>query len=270
MFYVYEPLKKLLPNGYYLKTGQECYYLSYPEICRNSTQFDSMVDMMTSFYDCNFSPKFIPPEKHSDAQVKVQECLHEPHRNASFCNKSVRSLCDASSVRMIKTIRLSMDVIDILMRRIPTLKIVHLIRDPRGMHKSRKKGGFLKEFKLRSHDAINLCNRYFYDFNVSEKLNLTYPYRIKRVLFEDLASNTLKYAKDIYNFLNLNFPPMLFDWISNHTSSNQKDGYYGTIRANSSAVANEWRDKLTRKLIKEIDEACEAVYDVVGYTPFQQ
>ena len=177
-------------------------------------------------------------------------------------------MCSKSLVRMVKTIRISMDSTDLMLDTLPNLKIVHLIRDPRGVLRSRKENGYLNRIKSVKFAAINLCNRMEGDIKAMELLSKKYPGRIKRFLYEDIAANAEQAAKDLYSFLGLNFPPNMHKWILDHTSARTRNGNYGTIRMNSSIPANLWKTKLPFRTIKTIDDACEEVYKLLGYQSY--
>ena len=185
----------------------------------------------------------------------------------SHCYSKAEEMCLNSTVRMIKTIRITIKATDYLLNALPNLKIVHLMRDPRGVLSSRKRTGFLRNFKPYSLAAPGLCDRYMDDMHAFNMLSKKYPNRLKRVLYEEIATDTRRVANELYSFLGLEFPPNMQQWISNHTLASKKNGSYGTLRTNSSAHADRWRQDLPYSMIKEIDNTCQGLYKHMGYQP---
>ena len=241
---------------------------SYLSFFRYSNQSSLYLESVLNFYDCKFKPQFVYPDWRSGGQSFLKRCLNASKSNVSYCYSRAEEMCLNSTVRMIKTIRITIKATDYLLNALPNLKIVHLMRDPRGVLSSRKRTGFLRNFKPYSLAAPGLCSRYMDDIHAFKKLSKKYPNRLKRVLYEEIATDTSEVAHALYSFLGLEFPPQMEQWISNHTSASKKNGSYGTMRTNSSAHAELWRQDLSHSMIKEIDNTCEDFYKQIGYQPF--
>ena len=148
-------------------------------------------------------------------------------------------------------------------------KIVHLIRDPRGFIKTRAGGEFLgKENKDRLLSSREICKTFMADIYAADILKKKFPELIKRFLYEDIAVNTSRSVQDLYDFIGLDVPSTMPQWIKNHTSSGKSNGYYGLIRRDSSQVAYKWKTSLSRETIDETDFICKTFYTVAGYSKY--
>jgi len=129
---------------------------------------------------------------------------------------------------MIKTIRLSMEVAALLMNRLPQLKIIHLLRDPRGMIRSTLNRFFPNKAVDTNVELVSMCNQIRRDIEVSTQLKHSYPGRIITVLYEHLAEHPEDISYTLFDDLDL-VPPVFFkDWLHNHTTSGLDTGRFGT------------------------------------------
>ncbi|XP_056138300.1 carbohydrate sulfotransferase 1-like [Lampris incognitus] len=160
------------------------------------------------------------------------------------------------------------------------LKVVQLVRDPRGILASRIET-FRDTYRLwrlwraTGHRPYNLdlgqINTVCEDFLSSVSTGLARPawLRGKYMLlrYEDLARSPLQRARELYNFLGLSLDHSVEEWILNNTrgsselSSRQK---YGTIR-NSAANAENWRQKLSFDMVMYTQTFCQPLLELLGY-----
>ena len=181
----------------------------------------------------------------------------------------MRDKCLTSKLRVIKTIRMSMGQTEYLLERIRNLKIVHLVRDPRGIITSRTRGDFLREEnKEQLLSAREICKTFMADIYAADILKKKFPGRIKRFRYEDIAVNTSQSVQELYDFIGLDVPSIMPQWIRNHTSSGEYNGYYGLVRKDSSQVAYKWKTSLSRKTIAETDSICNTFYTIAGYNQY--
>lgn len=182
------------------------------------------------------------------------------------CLSEEEAIC-IQSIPAIKTIRLQMDSIEPLLKTFPGLKVIHLIRDPRGMLESRVRVGYGQGKEL-SVLAREICSRYKRDLNAAKTLRQLYPNRIKMVAYENIATNPLEMSRDIYSFLSLTFTSSIEQWIKQVTSIGlEHNGNFKTVRPNSTNVASGWKKRLTIEKIQTIDRECNYVYQELGYQP---
>ena len=237
---------------------------------RDKERIGSVLKNKESIYKCNFSYSTFRPGHGSYAQMELKRCLLTKRSNKTVvCYNTMRNKCLTSKLRVIKTVRMSMRQTEYLLERIRNLKIVHLIRDPRGIIKSRAGEEFLgKENKERLLSSREICKTFMADIYAADILKKKFPERIKRFLYEDIAVNTSRSVQELYDFIGLDVPSTMPQWIKNHTSSGKSNGYYGLIRRDSSQVAYKWKTSLSRETIDETDFICKTFYTVAGYSKY--
>lgn len=205
----------------------------------------------------------------SKTQNQFANCLKSQNSSKilEICIKKMEDLCVSKNV-FIKTIRLSMEVAALLLDLIPDLKVIHLIRDPRGIIYSRSKGRVVNGSNIEA-SAKSMCNRILMDVMRSYHLKSKYPGRMKTQLYEYLAENPLDSAYDLHRFTNTTVPPSMKGYVYNHTmSGSKKRGYYNTARENSTITSLSWRMRMKWEDVRVVDRQCQELYDHVGFIPF--
>ncbi|XP_020506925.2 carbohydrate sulfotransferase 1 [Labrus bergylta] len=161
------------------------------------------------------------------------------------------------------------------------LKVVQLVRDPRGILASRIET-FRDTYRLwrlwratgrRPHNLdLGQINTVCEDFlrSVSTGL-LSRPAwlrgRYMLLRYEDLARFPLQKARELYAFLGLDLDHSVEDWIINNTrgtsdlSSRQK---FTTVR-DSAANAENWRVKLSFDMVVYTQTVCKPLLELLGY-----
>ena len=77
-------------------------------------------------------------QKRDDVFRRYSQCLSRQAAMVSPCVSHLQMACQSSDLRVIKTVRAAMFEMDELFRTLPNLRLVHLIRDPRGAVNSRR------------------------------------------------------------------------------------------------------------------------------------
>ena len=123
---------------------------------------------------------------------------------------------------------------------------------------------FVKQGKL-------LCNRMTRDVNISLHLsskNSANRYRIVR--YEELASNTLMFARKIFEFTGIDFALEVKEWLRRNrlfdkNESNAGERSYSTSNRNISVTLNSWRKSLSHLKTSVIDKECAYLMHNFGY-----
>ncbi|CAK8671748.1 unnamed protein product [Clavelina lepadiformis] len=177
--------------------------------------------------------------------------------------------CREKKMTVVKTIRLCdiMNLRPLLGDPELDFKIIHLIRDPRGIESSRSK--IHQEWKFES-DAESSCRRLLHNgqlglANTKESKWLRDKYL--RVRYEDLSLHPLEEAERIYKFANLEFLPEMKNWIAQNThglSSKKKFNPYSTKR-DSASTMEAWRKHLKFPVVRTVQNVCKNMMDFFGY-----
>ncbi|KFO09951.1 Carbohydrate sulfotransferase 1 [Balearica regulorum gibbericeps] len=158
------------------------------------------------------------------------------------------------------------------------LKVIQLVRDPRGILASRSEtfrdtyrlwriwdGTGRKPYNLDVTQLTTVCE----DFWNSVSTGLNRPLWLKGkymlVRYEDLARNPMKKTEEIYDFLGIPMDSNVERWIQNNTRGDRSSSKhkYGTVR-NSAATAEKWRF-LSYEIVAFTQHACQQVLAQLGY-----
>ncbi|XP_041794550.1 carbohydrate sulfotransferase 1 [Chelmon rostratus] len=191
-------------------------------------------------------------------------------------------VCRAKRHAAIKTVRIPQisDLRALIEDPRLNLKVVQLVRDPRGILASRIET-FRDTYRLwrlwratgrRPHNLdLGQINTVCEDFLRSVSAGLAKPawLRGRYILlrYEDLARFPLQKARELYSFLGLDMDHSVEDWIINNTrgssdlSSRQK---FTTVR-DSAANAENWRVKLSFDMVVYTQTACQPLLELLGY-----
>lgn len=160
------------------------------------------------------------------------------------------------------------------------IKVIQLVRDPRGILSSRIetfrdmyrlwriwRATGRRPYNLDLGSLTVVCE----DFLSSVSTGLSHPYWLKGkymlVRYEDVARNPLAKTKEIFDYLGLSMDRNVEDWIrantqgSNEPSTKHK---FGTVR-DSAANAESWRLRLSYDMVEYTQTVCHKVLHQLGY-----
>ena len=183
--------------------------------------------------------------------ANYRRCLLALRAKAAPCINRLQAMCEKSTMRATKVVRPAMEVVPDLLRVIPHLKVVHLVRDPRDVSVSRmlmqSAHSHLAELEMRnSHlwppavrahkgkpsmdriassvpiEAALFCNDVLADLTVYNAASKQYPQSFMRLRYEDYISNPAHYAAQVYRFVGLPMPHSLQKWLNVTVSTKSK------------------------------------------------
>ena len=192
----------------------------------------------------------------------------------------LNKVCPLYPIKLIKTVRLNLEETESLIKD-PSLdlKILFLVRDPRGTYNSRSSTAISNWCnKDQCADPEVGCQQMMNNIKSAFDLETRYPGTIKMVRYEDLSMYPEDVVADMMDFLDLPMIEELSSYIETHTGSEKlkvvrnkkthklehKKNPYGTSR-NSTATAYAWREKLSFDHIQKIQNACQAPMNKLGY-----
>ncbi|KAM4734618.1 LOW QUALITY PROTEIN: carbohydrate sulfotransferase 6-like [Anableps anableps] len=163
------------------------------------------------------------------------------------------------------------------------LRIVHLVRDPRAVYRSREESAL--SFKMDNaivleHRAVPAAEE---QYQVMQKICQSHirinetatqdppPFlkgRYKLVRYEDVTRNPLQEISDIYDFVGLEMTDEMEAWIYKMTHGKGKgdvQNAFQIISRNAVQVSQAWRTGLPHKNVKRIQEACQEAMSMLSY-----
>ncbi|XP_041652109.1 carbohydrate sulfotransferase 1 [Cheilinus undulatus] len=229
------------------------------------------------------SPPVCEAHLSQEAQSLVLADEGECVRRCGPLNLSLAAeVCSTKRHAAIKTVRIPQisDLRALIQDPRLNLKVVQLVRDPRGILASRIET-FRDTYRLwrlwratghRPHNLdLGQINSVCEDFLRSVSTGLSHPAwlrgRYMLLRYEDLARFPLQKTRELYSFLGLDLDHSVEDWIINNTrgssdlSSRQK---FTTVR-DSAANAENWRVKLSFDMVVYTQTACQPLLERLGY-----
>ncbi|XP_060566337.1 carbohydrate sulfotransferase 1-like isoform X2 [Ruditapes philippinarum] len=209
--------------------------------------------------------------QHTNIMAAFTNCMKEEKKkqtpNLRRCFDEATSLCKKAPLRIIKFIRIKMKDAAMLLLLYPNLKIVHLVRDPRGIMNSRFKIHMASEDKIKSQ-VVGHCTTVYEDLKISKEIISEFPGRLKVILYEDLAERPLETAQSMFRFSGLPFNDYVQTFVERQTSAQRNSGKYTTLRKNSTVTANTWRKQIRFKVQNIVYNSCLESNKIIGYLPF--
>lgn len=181
----------------------------------------------------------------------------------------VAKVCARAPVQVMKITRLHMSQVQDWIAAngdiANSVKVVHLVRDPRGILASRRLLDWCNESKSCAHQDT-LCSEIRADLDSFEILKRQFPNATYRLRYEDISVDPEKETVALFKALGLSYTTSVSNFLKTHTRARKADALdpYST-RRNSSTVAFEWRKKLAYEDIADIQRACADVLLRLGY-----
>ncbi|KAK7067134.1 hypothetical protein SK128_006570 [Halocaridina rubra] len=124
------------------------------------------------------------------------------------------------------------------------MKIIHLVRDPRGTINSRRRNRWIPPDEKNSH---SLCNDLNDELKYALELQKLFPHKYRLIRYEWLVLNIEKTTRELYNWLGIPYTIHSAHFIASHTLG-LETGVVAihpfSIFRNSSSNAFKWRELL--------------------------
>ncbi|KAM4747085.1 carbohydrate sulfotransferase 1-like [Rhinophrynus dorsalis] len=261
-------------------------------------------DLLRNLFDCDFYflENYIrpAPKDHettsffrrgaSNALCSPPLCEQLQSIEEHLCSKKCRKVnltlvsksCHTYKHMAIKTVRIP-EISDIkTLAEDPrlNLKIIHLVRDPRGILASRINTfiDLYRAWKIwnatgkRPHNVdLSQITTTCTDLSNSVETGFSRPPWLKGkymlVRYEDLAKNPVKKAREMYDFVGLEWKDNVHRWIERNTngSSVPLGNIKFTTSRNSAETAENWRLHLCFDIVQSLQELCNVTFSLLGY-----
>ncbi|XP_068595915.1 carbohydrate sulfotransferase 6 [Brachionichthys hirsutus] len=292
------------------------FYLMEPgwHIWRNLQKPKNMLqiilrDVFRDLFRCEFSglEAFMPPRSnvsnvfmwsHSRALCSPPACpltprgdLSDEHRCSKRCNvsglKGMESSCKSYSHIVLKEVRFFdlESLYPLLQDPNLDLRIIHLVRDPRAVMRSRE-----ESFSALAYDNSIMVDRRAMppadlQFEVIKKICRSHVLMIERAMlkpqpflegryklvrYEDLVHNPIGMINDIYQFVGLDLTRKVGEWIYQVTHGKgigSKSQAFKITSRDAVDVSKAWRTTFPFAKIKRVQELCYGAMKMIGYRP---
>ena len=194
-----------------------------------------------------------------DKHKTVMRILNQTGPRAEIFQKCLNKLeqnCRESKLRVTKVLRLSFRFLPLLMSEIPDLKILFVVRDPRGIMNSRIKTDWFpimnNDTKGVTNNIESLCFKMNEDVKMIDKFKRDFPGRLKDLRLEDIVFNPKKTFRDIFDFIDLKMTDVYVQKIKN-------------IFGERPTFLSTWNTTLNQTYIKLTEENCQYMLKTLKY-----
>ncbi|XP_076437281.1 carbohydrate sulfotransferase 1-like isoform X2 [Babylonia areolata] len=276
VFYTFEPLFSLIRRQLTTRSGIPPAFIQANQEALDTFNRDA-VDLVEIFLSCAFESMNISDihnfqlSNSEDSRLLyscAQRSAKKPRSPAEIvdCFLQARRSCLSHPIKMVKTIRFRGTAARQILSRHDDLKVLYLIRDPRGTLSSQARVFGAFKWEGVGNYSADYCQVFREDLAIMGELLETYPDRVKILRYETLAASPLKVSEEVYTFLGLSFTSQVKAFIYNRTMAGHKPNHaYGTLRSNSTEAAYSWRSKISLQAAQAIDGNCKDIYEALGY-----
>ncbi|CAH1265498.1 carbohydrate sulfotransferase 3-like [Branchiostoma lanceolatum] len=187
----------------------------------------------------------------------------------------VGGVCRSANVTVVKTIRVD----DIRLFRAMAesgqrtgndVKILHLVRDPRGVTASRlalefKDDSSFSASKVNVSKVQNLCTWMVRNAQLKHQAKEWLQDRYALVRLEDIAMSPFRMVQKLYAFVGIPPHKAVFRWLKDNTNVTKRIKDPHSPRGNLKETASSWRDRLTLSAVENIQEVCGDAMKLLGY-----
>jgi len=190
-------------------------------------------------------------------------CVQSYRRRVEDCTDVLRKVIIDSRMRTTKVTRATMDSMGPLLRALPTLRVIHLVRDPRAVALSRNRFGNMAlgaySARIRKSESRLVAEASLYCHHVTANirsglaLQREFPGRILTLRYEDVVANPEQRFRDIYKLLDEPVPKATLDEM-------QKNAQEGQV----SNLSTKWQKNVTYKEAITIARQCAEFFSLLN------
>lgn len=222
--------------------GEQVFSLFEP--CHQGDEFATLGDSVTVSKDPVLCGSLIHDLAKCDfSEVKDLDGWRNHHSSNNgtkeFSRELAEAMCKKSEMVALKTVQpMFIKNVSSVLTTNPHLKIIEVIRDPRGIYASHQN---LHGNHFSIENMNNSCNFY------AENLKFKHE-RIHRVVFDQLVADPLTVSKGVYKFLKMPWGSQQNEWVkatfNAQDCEGSKVGSFHDCHSDSAAVATLWKNQI--------------------------
>lgn len=151
------------------------------------------------------------------------------------------------------------------------IKLLHVVRDPRGTLNSRIKLGWINDYEAPRFflQARGTCEGVTQNVKYAASLEGSLKQHYKMVRYKDVALSPVKTAQEIYKFAGFEMPESLIPWIVQATNPSKElleeesKNQFSSVR-NATANVEKWRKEAPIERTSIIERECSELFDLLG------
>lgn len=221
------------------------------------------------FRRCKALHTFLNCTRRYNDVVVVAKCPVQTLHSAT-----IQNICRQHKIVVGKVLWAKLKQISLLLDKMPNLRVIHLIRDPRGIANSMIQSWAGPKYASRlAYYANTLCYDMLTQYKYGESVlkNGKYASRYMQVRYEDLASDPRTVFAKVYDFIGHHMDENVARYIDSHTHGtsmlHRRKHDLFTYRENSTKTAEAWKKELGSHSIQTIEanRNCREFLQIVGY-----
>ncbi|KAM9269074.1 LOW QUALITY PROTEIN: carbohydrate sulfotransferase 4 [Cariama cristata] len=260
-------------------------------------------DLVRSVFLCDMSvfDAYMSSQKKSDLfQWETSRALFPPACDSfsrsdiitagncrTICGKypfsKVEEACKTYSHVAIKEVRFLTKVLYPLLTDPSLNLIIHLVRDPRAVFRSRENtvadlkrdsnigGSQSTKGEMGPYNTMQvICKSHVEIYKAGRQATSFLKDRYLLVRYEDIVRDPLARAAQMYRFAELHFTPELRKWVHNITHGKGQGAQAFDIGSRDALrVSQAWRKTLPFQKIEKVQNVCKDAMDLLGYRLIQ-
>lgn len=151
------------------------------------------------------------------------------------------------------------------------IKVLHVVRDPRGSINSRINLQWIGDYQKENFFFIPraTCEGITQNVKFGKSLEGSLKEHYKLLRYQDIASSPVKTALEIYKFAGFEMPESLIRWIVQATNPSKEaleqesKNAFSSVR-NATASVKKWRKESPIERIRIIEKECSELFDLLG------
>lgn len=190
-------------------------------------------------------------------------CLQYPE--VCFLPDFLNRFCRLFPFQSMKIVRVRLKLFqELLSDPRLNLRVLLLVRDPRGILQSRKHRVWCPG-NPDCTEPSRLCADMVSDYSAAIKFSKKYKGRFKVMRYEDISLDPYQSVNELFSFFGLDMHPRVIDFLDTHTKVNI-GGVSSTYRDSKSAPFH-WRNDLSFEEVDQIQASCKSALKLWGYRP---
>lgn len=150
------------------------------------------------------------------------------------------------------------------------IRLLHVVRDPRGSINSRIKLKWMPDYEHPQfkEKVQDYCNGILQNIEFGLQLNESLQQRYKLIFYKDIATRPVESAREVFKFAGLRLSDKTLSWIENRTSPSKMDSRrqfknpYSLVR-DSKANIEKWRRESPPERTMIIEKICKPLIELM-------
>lgn len=201
-----------------------------------------------------------------NAVNNYRNCKTQIRSSISKCLQDFKQKCLRSPIRGFKTIRLKTKTLEKILQKVPDVKVIHLLRDPRAVHSSRRRHGRRYPGNLHNNllETKMHCDNSAENIAKQKNLEPLYPGTFKTMYYVNIASDPKTGAQKFYEYIQHNISSNVLTWLDQNTKKTVKS----FTSRNSKAVSTAWKKNMRLPEKASVNKLCSAVLKNANNNPW--